>query len=199
MMVNTTPSVVIFISIILALSSIAASPLSEDKIETNQPTRGETASDTGTTNTTTSARPSTASQSTSTIPSLDQTNTTDAPEVISSKDTSTFTCQGKINGYYADVRLNCRVYHFCTKIDGIGEASTYQRMSYICLEGSVFDQRDLNCVHEKDLKTPCSKAELEYESSNKQFDAKDESQASMSDSIAAGIMMNPITRFLAGR
>lgn len=72
-------------------------------------------------------------------------------------------------------------------------------MSYICLEGSIFDQKDLNCVHRRELKVPCDKAEDEYERSNKQFDVRDESQPSMSDSLAATIMMNPIARFIAGR
>ena len=71
-------------------------------------------------------------------------------------------------------------------------------MSYICLEGSLFDQRDLNCVKETDLKVKCEDAEREYDSSNKQFDPKEESQPSMSDSLAANLMMNPITRFIAG-
>ena len=72
-------------------------------------------------------------------------------------------------------------------------------MSYLCLEGSYFDQKDLNCVRQQDLKVPCDKAQDEYERSNKQFDAKEESQPSMSDNLAANIMMNPIARFIAGR
>lgn len=71
-------------------------------------------------------------------------------------------------------------------------------MSYFCLEGSIFDQKDLNCVKQSDLKVSCDKAEAEYESSNKQFDSKEESQPSMSDNLAANIMMNPLTRFIAG-
>lgn len=124
--------------------------------------------------------------------------TTELPDFTSYKDTSTFSCEGKITGYYADTKLHCRVYHFCTQMENLG-VTTYQRMSYICLEGSIFDQRDLNCVRESDLKVPCDRAEAEYESSNKQFDAKEESQPSMTDNLAANIMMNPITRLIAGR
>lgn len=125
-------------------------------------------------------------------------STTELLEFTSNQDTSTFTCSGKVTGYYADVKLGCRVYHFCTQMEGI-EGTTYQRMSYICLEGSLFDQRDLNCVKKADLKVPCDKAEGEYERSNKQFDAKEGSQPSMTDNLAANIMMNPLTRFIAGR
>lgn len=123
---------------------------------------------------------------------------TELPDVTSYKNTSTFTCYGRVTGYYADVKLGCRVYHFCTQLEGY-EATNYQRMSYICLEDSIFDQRDLNCVREKDLKVACDRAEEEYDSSNKQFDMKEESPPSYSDNLAANIMMNPLTRFIAGR
>lgn len=72
-------------------------------------------------------------------------------------------------------------------------------MSYICMDDSYFDQKDLNCVKETDLKVPCDKAEAEYEKSNKQLYGKEESPPSMSDNLAANLMMNPIARFIAGR
>lgn len=125
-------------------------------------------------------------------------DSTETPEVTSLKNTSTFTCYGRLTGYYADVKLNCRVYHFCTQIEALGTVS-YQRMSYICLEGSIFDQKDLSCVKEADLKVSCDKAEAEYEISNKEFNAREEAEPSMSDNLAANIMMNPLTRFIAGR
>lgn len=83
-------------------------------------------------------------------------------------------------------------------MEAIGE-TTYQRMSYICLEDSIFDQKDLNCVKESDLRVPCEEAEKAYESSNRQFDPADDKGPSYSDSLAANLMMNPITRYIAGR
>lgn len=136
---------------------------------------------------------------TTTVSVADEMNSSEIPDFTSYKNTSTFTCYGKVTGYYADVKLNCRVYHFCTQMDSLGDTPPYQRMSYICLEDSVFDQKDLNCVKKSDLKVPCDKAESEYERSNKQFDPKEETQPSMSDSLTANIMMNPLTRFLTGR
>lgn len=135
---------------------------------------------------------------TSTSPTPETTTSGELYDFTSHQNTSTFTCFGKVTGYYADVKLNCRVYHFCTQLDGL-DGPSYQRMSYMCMEGSYFDQKDLNCVKESDLRVKCDKAEAEYERSNKQFDAKEESQPSMSDSFAANLMMNPITRFIAGR
>lgn len=136
---------------------------------------------------------------TTTLSVADDMNSSEIPDFTSYKNTSTFTCYGKVTGYYADVKLKCRVYHFCTQMDSLGDTPPYQRMSYICLEDSVFDQKDLNCVKKEDLKVPCERAESEYEKSNKQFDEKEESQPSYSDSLTANIMMNPITRFLTGR
>jgi hypothetical protein len=141
---------------------------------------------------------------TTTGESGNSTTTTEPPgdstaiDFTSYQDTSTFTCNKRVTGYYADVKLDCRIYHFCTQMDGI-DGPTYQRMSYLCLEDSYFDQGDLNCVKHSDMKVPCDQAEKEYERSNKQFDPKEDSQPSMSDNLAANIMMNPITRFIAGR
>lgn len=134
----------------------------------------------------------------STVEMNDSPISSDLPDVTSFKNTSTFTCYGRPTGYYADIKLGCQVYHFCTQMDGIGEMQ-YQRMSYICLEGSIFDQSSLNCVADADLKVPCNEAESHYENSNKQFDEQEDSQPSYSDSLAANIMMNPLTRYLAGR
>lgn len=148
------------------------------------------------------AQPPQPTLNTTTQATIEQPKHEDAvelPDFTSYKDTSTFSCSGKVTGYYADVKLSCRVYHFCTQMDVIGGEQTYQRMSYICLEDSYFDQKDLNCVKEDQLKVPCDRAEAEYESSNKQFDPKEERGPSISDSLTANIMMNPITRFIAGR
>lgn len=117
---------------------------------------------------------------------------------MSMHNTSTFSCWGRPTGYYADVKLGCNIYHFCSQMEGIGE-TTYQRMSYVCMDGSLFDQKDLNCVMKSDLRVPCDRAEAEYESSNKQFESSDETQPSVGENLAANLLMNPISRFIAGR
>lgn len=143
--------------------------------------------------------PTTTTGAYSSLEELNESTTIEPqPDFISFRNTSTFTCYGRRTGYYADVKLSCRVYHFCTQMEGIGE-TTYQRMSYICLEDSIFDQKDLNCVKESDLRVPCEEAEKAYESSNRQFDPTDDKGPSYSDSLAANLMMNPITRYIAGR
>lgn len=148
--------------------------------------------------TTTTSDPKSNFTTTTNSTSSDNSDDSSSIEFTSQQNTSTFTCNGKVTGYYADVKLQCRVYHFCTQLEGL-EGDTYQRMSYLCLEDSFFDQKDLNCVKRADMKVPCDKAEAEYERSNKQFDAREESAPSMSDSLTANIMMNPIARYIAGR
>ena len=124
------------------------------------------------------------------------TESTNDP-VESFLNTSTFSCYGRQMGYYADIKLECRFYHFCTIMDNLGEAA-YQRVSYLCLEETVFDQGDLNCVKPENLTVPCEKAEEHYDQSNKQFGAKEDSKPSMSDNLATNIMLNPLTRFITG-
>lgn len=175
-----------FLHFILLASAALAAPVENSTLDNSVET------------TTSFPNPTTSEDSVMEDNMTESTAVESQPDFISYKNTTTFTCYGRPTGYYADTRLNCRIYHFCTQMESIGETS-YQRMSYICLEDSVFDQKDLNCVKESDLKIPCEEAEKAYESSNRQFDPSDDNEPSYSDSLAAGLMMNPITRFIAGR
>ena len=186
---STRSYLVIFVVIVIMAGPLTALPLAEtESSNSTEKSETTTAQQTNTTTTTSS------SDISSTSDTSDESSTIN---FTSYQDTSTFTCNGRVTGYYADVKLDCRVYHFCTQIEGV-DGLTYQRMSYLCLEDSYFDQKDLNCVKHSDMKVPCDQAEKEYEKSNKQFDPKEEPQPSMSDNLAANIMMNPIARFIAG-
>jgi len=50
---------------------------------------------------------------------------------------STFKCDQKKDGYYADTSVECKAFHYC-----IGGAKN----SFMCAEGTVFHQVHLNCV-----------------------------------------------------
>ncbi|XP_028966998.1 mediator of RNA polymerase II transcription subunit 15-like [Galendromus occidentalis] len=50
---------------------------------------------------------------------------------------STFKCESKKDGYYADTSVECKAFHYC-----IGGAKN----SFMCAEGTVFHQVHLNCV-----------------------------------------------------
>ncbi|XP_030766802.1 uncharacterized protein LOC115890644 isoform X4 [Sitophilus oryzae] len=65
---------------------------------------------------------------------------------------SSFSCNGRTAGYYADVSTGCQVYHMC---DGLG-----RQFSYKCPSKTLFQQRMLICDHW--YMVNCSKAEQDY-------------------------------------
>lgn len=78
---------------------------------------------------------------------------------------STFTCLGRTVGYYADIERKCRVYHFCLLGEYNGEP-VYQRVSYLCLNETIFDQQALDCVASEKITAPCEESESYYTISN---------------------------------
>ncbi|CAL4209029.1 unnamed protein product, partial [Meganyctiphanes norvegica] len=74
---------------------------------------------------------------------------------------SSFSCSDRPYGYYADVDNFCRVYHICNPQEfADGTVQTYQ-YSFMCGEGTVFDQRMQTCEREH-MATPCSDAPNYY-------------------------------------
>ncbi|KAG6440845.1 uncharacterized protein LOC115440960 isoform X2 [Manduca sexta] len=65
---------------------------------------------------------------------------------------TSFTCQGRAAGYYADLETGCQVYHMC---DGLG-----RQFSYTCPNTTLFQQRMLICDHW--YMVNCSMSERDY-------------------------------------
>ncbi|CAH1131273.1 unnamed protein product [Ceutorhynchus assimilis] len=65
---------------------------------------------------------------------------------------TSFSCDGRTSGYYADVGSGCQVYHMC---DGLG-----RQFSYKCPKNTLFQQRMLICDHW--YMVNCSKSEEDY-------------------------------------
>ncbi|XP_035774820.1 mucin-5AC-like [Anopheles albimanus] len=65
---------------------------------------------------------------------------------------TSFSCAGRVAGYYADVETGCQIYHMC---DGLG-----RQFSYACPNTTLFQQRMLICDHW--YMVNCSKAESNY-------------------------------------
>lgn len=65
---------------------------------------------------------------------------------------TSFSCQGRPSGYYADVESGCQIYHMC---DGLG-----RQFSYSCPNTTLFQQRMLICDHW--YMVNCSKSEDDY-------------------------------------
>ncbi|XP_076035548.1 uncharacterized protein LOC143021740 [Oratosquilla oratoria] len=81
-------------------------------------------------------------------------------------DTS-FACADRPYGYYADEGNACRIFHVCNPYlfdDGRVETVQY---SFMCGEGSVFDQKELTCA-EQFAATPCAESSFFY-SRNEEF------------------------------
>ncbi|XP_047502731.1 probable ATP-dependent RNA helicase ddx42 [Penaeus chinensis] len=81
--------------------------------------------------------------------------------------TSSFSCLDRPYGYYADQDNSCRVFHVCNPtLFSNGAVETYQ-YSFMCGEGSVFDQKELACVAESSA-IPCLESS-NYFYTNEQF------------------------------
>jgi len=70
---------------------------------------------------------------------------------------TSFTCLNRPYGYYADQDNSCRVFHICNpSLFSDGAVESYQ-YSFLCGEGTIFDQRQLTCVTEVEA-IPCQES-----------------------------------------
>jgi len=92
-------------------------------------------------------------------------NETDAFNFASTAATSTFSCDKRKFGYYADVGRNCTIYHLCNPVTLANNPDlVYQRISFLCLQNSTFDQLTLSCT--KHPQISCDISPSYYDSSN---------------------------------
>jgi hypothetical protein len=90
------------------------------------------------------------------------TQSPDAETLLKTPLQSTFKCEGQAYGYYADVANNCQVFHICLPIeDDAGAVIETAHWSFICGNGTIFDQATLTCNHEADA-FPCEEAATLY-------------------------------------
>lgn len=74
---------------------------------------------------------------------------------------TTFTCEGKLYGYYADVDNDCQIFHVCLPLefpDGRSETYTF---SFFCGNQTIFNQETLVCTYPAEA-IPCADAPLFY-------------------------------------
>merc|ERR1712168_539539 len=85
---------------------------------------------------------------------------------------TSFSCLDRPYGYYADQDNSCRVFHICNPtLFSNGAVETYQ-YSFMCGEGSVFDQSKLTCVAESEA-IPCQESSSFF-FTNEQFGRTEE-------------------------
>jgi hypothetical protein len=86
----------------------------------------------------------------------------DAETLLKTPLKSSFSCEGKAYGYYADVDNNCQVFHICLPIeDDAGAVIETAHWSFICGNQTIFDQATLTCNHEADALS-CAEAPSLY-------------------------------------
>uniref|UniRef100_T1J0R2 Chitin-binding type-2 domain-containing protein n=1 Tax=Strigamia maritima TaxID=126957 RepID=T1J0R2_STRMM len=98
-------------------------------------------------------------------------NLPDGAELVVGSIKSTFSCAGRIYGYYADTDNNCQIFHICVHHsdpeNGIDETVQF---SFYCGNLTVFDQANLVCAHvDNDDTTPCDQAQALYDEVNRNF------------------------------
>lgn len=74
-----------------------------------------------------------------------------------------FSCEERTYGYYGDVNNNCQVFHIClpiTDTDG-SRILRYNKYSFVCGNGTVFDQEALVCNYPENA-LPCEDSNQLY-------------------------------------
>jgi hypothetical protein len=91
-----------------------------------------------------------------------------ADEAVGGNIDTSFQCQGRGYGYYADVKNECKIWHICEKrVDDLGN-EYMNRISFFCPLGTHFDQKTLGCTISS-LALPCPEAEHFYEATAQRF------------------------------
>ncbi|XP_014271833.1 uncharacterized protein [Halyomorpha halys] len=82
-------------------------------------------------------------------------------------DTS-FSCQSRSYGYYADLDNDCQLFHVCLPVvwDTDGTQQTFM-WSFICPQETIFNQERFTCARPEDA-VPCQEAAMFY-SLNERF------------------------------
>jgi len=83
-------------------------------------------------------------------------------DILSAPYDESFSCEGRDYGYYADIANNCEIFHVCMPIqDNDGNVIEFAKWSFICGNGTVFDQEILACNHPENA-FPCEESEAMY-------------------------------------
>jgi len=73
-----------------------------------------------------------------------------------------FSCEGREYGYYADAANACQLFHICLPLeDDAGAVIETAQWTFICGNGTMFDQGTLTCNYPQDS-VPCEQAEQFY-------------------------------------
>jgi len=68
-----------------------------------------------------------------------------------------FSCEARPYGYYADVANECQIFHICYPVTYADGEEELFKWSFICPNGTIFDQSSLVCSFPLDA-LPCEEA-----------------------------------------
>lgn len=75
---------------------------------------------------------------------------------------TSFSCEGRPYGYYADVENDCIIFHICNPVKGFdGEIAKTYHYSFICNHDTMFDQK-LGVCNLYENSFPCHEADSLY-------------------------------------
>ena len=90
-------------------------------------------------------------------------------DVLGREPSRAFSCEGRSYGYYADVDMDCEVFHVCVPIsDDYGTVQEINHYSFFCGNQTIFSQDTLTCARREDA-FPCDQAEGYYDIINAEF------------------------------
>jgi len=93
-----------------------------------------------------------------------------ATQRVSKDIVTTFTCQGKKYGYYADIDNNCHIYHVCHPSKTEFGVDRFTHYSFFCNDGTIFDQENTICVPEtNEMRTKCKQSHLHWSTIERKF------------------------------
>ncbi|XP_059083499.1 uncharacterized protein LOC131880806 [Tigriopus californicus] len=73
-----------------------------------------------------------------------------------------FNCEGRKYGYYGDINNDCQLFHICLPIeDADGNVIDTNHWTFLCSNGTIFDQQTLSCNYISDS-FPCEESESLY-------------------------------------
>lgn len=101
---------------------------------------------------------------------------------------TTFSCEGKVvGGYYADVETNCQMFHVCT----LGQKGETQDIKFLCLQGTVFDQRTRVC--ERDEEVDCRSSANFYDINKELYHDSNEAHLEFDSNITDSVSEASVT------
>lgn len=82
---------------------------------------------------------------------------------------TSFSCEGRPYGYYADIDNDCKIFHVCVPVvDELGQLTRTDHFSFICGNNTMFSQEYLACIGDTDG-VPCNEAATLYDVVNAEF------------------------------